>query len=209
MTRTRYVDTVPTVREAAWRVLAQVGVDRLTIRAVAAEASVSPQSFYNRFGTREMLLDDLATAGYRQLSAAMLGHGTDTLASVADPIDRLTEVFRRFRTFAVTDPNRHRFLFDDPMPWRSHRTREAAAEVFDLVVAVTRYAVDHDDLVPGDPAELTLRLWAAAQGSVQLELMDDDRRPGRRPQLVDAEATMATMIRGLRPRRTLSSGNRR
>jgi len=94
------------------------------------------------------------------------------------PLDRLTELFRRMRSFALTDPNRYRFLFETPMPWRSPRTEDA---------------------------ELTLRLLANAHGAIQAELT----QRGRRGQTVDAEATVATMIRGLRPRRTLSSDSRR
>ena len=195
MNRTRSAELVPVIRKAAHRVLAEAGSAGITIRAVATEANVSPQSLYNRFGNREALLDDVATAGYRALSTTMLGHGHRQLATISDPLLRLTELFRRYRIVALAEPSVHRFLFDEPMPWRSGRTREAAAEPFGLAVAATRMAIDAGLLIPGDAVDLAGRIWACAEGTIRLELASLDRLPAH-PHF---EATLATMVRGLRP----------
>lgn len=196
MPRTRSADVVPTIRTAAHRVLARSGPTGVTVRAVAAEADVSAQSIYNRFGTRDALLDDVATAGYRALTAAMLGNGDKRLTTIADPLHRLSEVFRRYRTAALTEPHVNRFLFDEPMPWRSDRTRDAAAEPFGLAVTATRLALEAGLILPGDPRELASRIWAVTDGAVRLELAG---AADRLPATVDAEAILATVIRGLRP----------
>lgn len=196
MPRARSADLVPTIRTAAHRVLARSGPAGVTIRAVANEADVSAQSIYNRFRTRDALLDDVATAGYRALTAAMLGSADQRLTTIADPLHRLNEVFRRYRATALAEPHVHRFLFDEPMPWRSHRTREAATEPFGLAVATTRLTLEAGLILPGDPRELASRIWAVADGTVRLELAC---AADRLPATVDAEAILATVIRGLRP----------
>lgn len=195
MRRTPTREVVGRIRSGAATVLATRGAGAVTPEAVATAAGVSKQTVYNRFGGRDALLDDVATAGYRRLSADLVGQPGAGLGSMADPLGMLIEVFRRYRTFALAEPELHRFLFDRApqsgfVP--SKRTDEARREVFAVFVAVTRLAVEAGRLLPGDPSDFARRLLAAASGSVRLESGDDDR---------DAvfEATMATVIRGLRP----------
>ena len=66
---------------------------------------------------------------------------------------------------------------------------------FGLAVAATRMAIDAGLLIPGDAVDLAGRIWACAEGTIRLELASLDRLPAH-PHF---EATLATMVRGLRP----------
>jgi AcrR family transcriptional regulator len=190
MTRTASFDVAPTIVAAGRRVVARSGAQSLTLRDVAAEAEVSPQSLYNRFGTRQALLDDVATDGLRRLIEAIMGADERPLASVGDPLLAIVEVLRRHRRFALAEPRLERFLFDDDVDGfePSTRTRSRREECLGILAAVTGRAMAAGLLLPGDRDDIAGRLWAVARGA--LDLGFDDRR---------FEAAVATMIRGLRP----------
>ena len=59
-TRTSSKKLVPTVVRAATDLLENKGVQAVTIRAVAAQAHVSPASIYNHFGDKQGILDAIA-----------------------------------------------------------------------------------------------------------------------------------------------------
>lgn len=192
MTRTSSSETVPAARAAAAAVLAREGPGGLTIRAVAAEAGIAPQSIYNRFGSRQELLDDVAVIGYRRLIERLLDLRGDSLAEVADPLMALIEVLRRYQAAARAEPELHRFLFRPPADGYvpSTRAQEVRREAIELIETVVARAITGGALLPGEPAETAGRLLAAAEGGLRLEWADLE---------VDGDAAVATMIRGLRP----------
>lgn len=192
MTRTSSAETVGNVRAAAARVLARTGYSGLTIRAVAAEAGTSTQSIYNRFGSKQELLDDVAVIGYRRLAERLLDLRGRSLADVADPLTALIEVVRRYGDAARAEPELHRFLFGAPVAGYvlSARAQRARREAIVLIEMVVARAVGEGALLPGEPAEIAGRLLAAVEGSLRLEWTGFE---------VTGGAAVATMIRGLRP----------
>ena len=192
MGRTPSRQVVIRILETSESVLAASGFAAVTPTTVAAAAGVSPQTIYNRFGSMEALFDDLATRGFRSLTEDIVGDPGALVTATGGPLQWPTEVLRRYRRFAMEDPHRHRFLFDGDRPWWSDRTRLVATGPVDALVAVAQRAIEAGVLLPGDPADVANRLLAAAEGAIRLELAG-------RGSAAEFEATVATMIRGLRP----------
>ena len=197
MPRTPSRLVVARILDAADTVLDTDGPAGLTAAAVADAAGVSLQTVYNRFGSFEALLDRSATRGFRSLTAALLDLDHRPLGEIDDPLAMLIELWRRYHAFAVARPQLHRFLFDEPQPWRSARAASAESEHVRLVTAVVQRALDAGRLLPGRSEEVTDRLLAAARGAIELEMSRRGRANGGATTGYDA--VMATMIRGLRP----------
>lgn len=196
MARTPSRQVPERVVAAAGRVLQRQGPTGLRVRAVAAEAEVSPQSISNRFGSIDAVIDDLATAGHRRLQGRLLDLGLQPLPAVDDPLWLVIELLRRYRRFVHTEPHLDRLLFDPPpgLFTPSARTISAAAETRHLLEVAVAKAVAAGRLLPGPADELAWRLWVLTSGAARAEV----GFPSRETRWFDG--ALATMVRGLRPR---------
>lgn len=77
--------------EAAARVIARVGLQRASVRAIAIEAGYSPAAPLHYFGTREALFD-FAFDYFCKQSLAQLEHAARPDASIIERIGRVAEV---------------------------------------------------------------------------------------------------------------------
>lgn len=87
--------TASRLLEAAERIVAEEGLDALSVRRVAGEIGVTTRAVYSRFGSKDGLVVALGARAFHLLKAA-----TDALPATSDPADDLVEggvvVFRRF-----------------------------------------------------------------------------------------------------------------
>lgn len=164
--RTDPVALITKVLDAAEELLERDGPAGLTARAVAARASVSPQSIANRFGSMDEVRGDLAARGFRRLVEAILLGGDRPLATIDDPSEFLGEAMQRHRTFATEHP--HLFLLM-MSPHQPARVRAEAQELQGLLEVLVERAVDAGVLTDGDPAVMATLLWATMTGSVVLD----------------------------------------
>ena len=200
MARTPTADLGPTILAAAGAVLEDVGSGAFTLRAVAKQADVSLQSIYNRFASKNDLLDEVAHNGFEALTATLLEHDGVALSEFTDPIENIREGLRRYREFTVDNPHVYGLMFDAPLPdFRiSDRTLGTAFGTLTVLIDAVTTAQQDSKLGPGEPLDLAQRIWAAAHGVVRFELTQTG--------FVDNWAahyanTVSTMIDGLRPKR--------
>ena len=198
MVRTPTADLEPAILTAAGAVLEDVGAGAFTLRSVARRAEVSLQSIYNRFASKNDLLDQVAHQGFEALTATLLEHDGVALSTFTDPIGNIREGLRRYREFTVENPHVYGLMFDAPLPdFRvSDRTLGTAFGTLTVLVDAVATAQAAGDLAPGEPLDLAQRVWAAAHGVVRFELtqtgfVDDWAR--------HYTNTVSTMIDGLRP----------
>src|SRR5215469_2586786 len=109
-TRTPSADVERELLSAAEAVLVRDGPAGLTVRAVAAEAGTAPMGVYSRLGGKEGLVDALLIRGFDRLGAAMAS------ASEPDVVQRLRSSGRRYREFALANPNFYAIMFEDAIP---------------------------------------------------------------------------------------------
>ncbi len=197
MARTPTADLGPAILTAARLVLEEVGAGALTLRVVARRASVSLQSIYNRFTSKNDLLDEIANQGFEELTAVLKNHNDVALSQFDDPIGNIQEGLRRYREFTVDNPHLYGLMFDAPLAdFRvSDRTLRTAFESLTVLVDAVAAAQESGHLGEGDPLDLAQRVWAAAHGVVRFELTQTG--------FVDDWAshygnTVTTMINGLR-----------
>lgn len=86
--------------EAATRVVETVGAEKLSLRAVARDAGVSPAAPYHHFSGKQALLCAVAEAGLRRFNTALAkpSPGADT------PRARLDAMGRAYVVFANANP---------------------------------------------------------------------------------------------------------
>lgn len=176
---------------AALRILGTDGVDALTVRRLASEADVAPMSIYNRFGDMHGVFDAVLTHGFRTFA-----HALAPAPDAGDPILELHDMGRRYRSFALDNPDLYSFLFlrelHDIEP--SEDTTTAAAAAFDILLSMVQRAVDTGRFRPGDPSVVAQSIWATCHGAVTLELLG-------LCEFADAEETyeslLVTLLRGL------------
>jgi AcrR family transcriptional regulator len=107
--------------DAAREVIAQEGIEHLSLRDVARRLGVSHQAPYRHFPTREHLLAEVMRRCYAQLAE----HLQDR-PSTSDPHADLHALGERYLAFALSHPLEYRLMFSTPWP--------QAAEQAELIV---------------------------------------------------------------------------
>ena len=150
--------------QAGLKLLAEGGLEKLSLRAAAQLAGVSHAAPYRHFRDKDALVAAIAETGFRLLTARM----NEEMAR-ADPKDlrqRLTAIGVGYVAFAIENPG----YFRRDLQWSVlHRCRGARAEtgrqrfVRDLA-PVDRRRNRVRRLARGDPDELALASWALVHG---------------------------------------------
>lgn len=111
---TPQVDLQETIKETAWKQIAEFGAATLSLRAIARELGITAPAIYNYFARR----DDLVTA---LIIDAYLSFGDSQLAArdsipADDMAGRLMAVGVAYRQWALTYPQRYQLIFGAPLP---------------------------------------------------------------------------------------------
>jgi len=183
-------------------ILAEGGVEALTLRAVARRAGVSPAAPAHHFASLKGLLTAVATLGFEALAAELAAgnaRGGD------DAVRRLREQGRGYVRFALAHPGRFRLMFrrerlnhDDPA------LRQAAGRAFRLLEDGVRAV---EGLAAGAPLEesgrsLLLLAWSGVHGFAELALAGQfDAMAGRRSAAAFAETALPAMLEAMLPQR--------
>ncbi len=157
------------ILDTAARLLVESGdVEKVTIRAVAAEVGVSPPSVYLHFPDK----DTLIFAVCQQLFAALDAAIESAAAGLEDPFDRIRARGLAYARFGVEHPEHYRVLFmqkpeSAPKGFGPEQLMESAAFAHLLQNAVDLIATGL--LEPGlEPFPLALELWAVVHGCTSL-----------------------------------------
>ncbi|MDY7528906.1 TetR/AcrR family transcriptional regulator [Cryobacterium sp. 10C2] len=162
--RTPSASLEPALLAAAERVLAEVGLDGLTVRAVAAEANVAPMGVYNRFTNKAGLVEALMARAFDDLAAAIS-------ADDQDPIARLRSSSVGYRAFALAHPERYRMIFGGFVPSKSPvGLRVHGRSAFGVFVDGIGYAIRQGAIGDRDASTAAQQMWSAMHGAIALEL---------------------------------------
>jgi AcrR family transcriptional regulator len=129
------------VAEAA-AVADEVGLERLTLAAIAKRLGVSQPSLYKHVGGLDALKRDLAVLGVRELtvalSAAAVGRaGSDALYAIADT----------YRDYAKQHPGRSAAALRAPAPDDTEHVAVSEAAAAVLVAVLDGYAIAGEDAI--------------------------------------------------------------
>ncbi len=132
--------------KSAAELIAQEGsVDRVSLRAIAARAGVSPTAVYRHFDDHEQLLEATILHCWNRFDSALESAADPTI----DPFIEFRNVGGAYVEFAKTNPGMYRTLFDTHTSM-GDAVREASLHVFiKLVTRVERLlAANEDDREP-------------------------------------------------------------
>lgn len=151
---------------AADRLLLREGdADRVSVRAVAAEAGCAPGAVYLHFADRQELLFSVCERHFAELSrrvAAAEPHD--------DPVEALAAMGRAYVEFGTSHPEAYRVLFMTPAaPVEFTDERVAPAAAFGHLVAAVERCIEDGRFTRTDDAWLVATgLWTGVHGVTSL-----------------------------------------
>jgi AcrR family transcriptional regulator len=146
--------------EAAREVIAQEGIEHLSLRDVARRLGVSHQAPYRHFPTREHLLAEVMRRCYAQFSE----HLQDR-PSPSDPHADLHALGERYLDFALSHPLEYRLMFNTPWPKTAEQPElvDHANQAFDTLRRVMSRV--HGVKSPTQAVDLdALFVWSTMHG---------------------------------------------
>jgi len=126
------------VAEAA-EVADEVGLDRLTLAAVAKRLGVRPPSLYKHVGGLDALKRDLAVLGVRELTVA-----TSSAAVGRAGRDALHAIANAYRAYATAHPGRYAASVRGPRPQDAELVAANEALLAVLLAALRGYGIAAD-----------------------------------------------------------------
>ncbi len=158
---------------AARDLFARRGYEGVTMRAVAEAIEYSPPVIYSHFRDKEALLTRLCCDDFARLASE-----AGLLAGVADPVERIRRLGRRYIRFALEHPNHYRVMFMTRFP--DHDLTEEELEVksrpdadgYAFLRQAVRECISSGRFLPEiDDEELaTQTLWACVHGAAALAI---------------------------------------
>lgn len=110
----RGLDTRSAILDAARRLLVTGGTEKVTQRGIAAELGITAAALYRHFGSRELLLLELAQVLYWESSAQILAAGQ--VGTAGSALHRLRSAARGYRQWALDHRAEFGLLFGAPIP---------------------------------------------------------------------------------------------
>jgi AcrR family transcriptional regulator len=150
---------------AAAEVLNEVGdAERVSVRAIARRAGVSPTALYLHFPDRDALVDAAVEAGFTAFNAALL----TAARNESDPVSGLEAMGLAYLAFTERQPALYAVLFSARRPTAPKAPTSAGlrTESFAGLVALLRAA--DPALDPPEARELAIAVWSSLHGFATL-----------------------------------------
>ncbi|HEX6924188.1 MAG TPA: TetR/AcrR family transcriptional regulator [Longimicrobiaceae bacterium] len=195
--------------EAARDIVSELGLDALSMRALAERIEYSPATIYLYFRDKDELLREVVQEGFRRLTEKAQEE-TEAVGPEASPTERHRALGRAYARFALENTAYFRVMFELPTVARvGHEKcrpegRAEAAGPWCDVVRTVQQAID-EGLIEVKNAEHTAVIaWGLVHGLTSLYLS------GHLSEMVDGhdsflellELAMASLGFGWRPRET-------
>ena len=178
--------------------IADTGVDSVTMRAISARLGVSHAAPYRHFEDKNALLVAVAAAGFEQLGERLREAIEGSRRSSASIFSRLGEAYLRF---AIGNPAHYRLMYGTDALARQNEPllRNAADALLAQVATVMGEQQRAGNIKKQDPEIQAYVAWSAVHGLASL-LVERQIDPSTN---VDAliNHTTRTLLDGLRPRK--------
>ena len=118
-------DLAPALVAAGTEILQEIGIDGLSLRAVAAKVGVSQSAPYTHFKNKKELLRAIAASGFQQLSSSI----KESCSPDSSLQDTVLNYCVAYVEFAINNPDIYRLMFAqiDPNGRKDHK-RELASK---------------------------------------------------------------------------------
>ena len=163
----RAAETEVAILEAARDLLAEGGLDALSMRATAARVGLSATAIYNYFENKQALVDRVVLSGFERFNVYMREAASRAPEGSADRIHALGEAYIRFalenqqyfKVLFTMQPDRQRELDELPEHGGYFLFRQSVVD-----------AMDSGELRRADPDIVVMYLWSHVHGLVTLFL---------------------------------------
>jgi AcrR family transcriptional regulator len=148
------------------------GTEKLSLRALAREAGVSPTAPYRHFPTKQCLLAALATQGFEQLHERTL----QACQSGGSTEERFIRLGETYIGFALENPTAYRLMFGSVLGDFSEyeMLRLASERSYQPVQALLQELIEEKNLAQ-DVALLGGVVWSGVHGMASLLINDMDK----------------------------------
>jgi len=164
--------TAAALLDAAERIVAEQGIDALSLREVARDASTTTRAIYSLFGSKDGLLGALGVRAFNLLQREI-----EALPASDQPSDDLIEVALIYRRFALEHPALFSIAFHraDPAIWPRFRT--AAVDALAVLDKRFEQLADADLLGGRSVSEASTQFRALGEGAAWTELRGNPLPP--------------------------------
>ncbi len=154
------------IARSALRILEKEGPDAVSMRRIAALASITPMAIYHYFANREVLLQSVVDREFDQLLEFIekTPPGGSFEADMVHIMDSYVE-------YAFERPHIFDYVFSKPRPGARRFPddfRARRSPTLNPIADRVAYWMKAGKLKPGDVWEIALELWAHAHGYVML-----------------------------------------
>lgn len=158
--------------DSATRMVAERGVEGLTIRGVAQDLGYSPGALYEYFDSKELLLCSLYFEGTDGLGVHC-ERAIDRLPETSTTFEAMAQIGRAYREFALEHAELYRLTFfglkTPPDPPEVDGPEENAGG-FGVAVELVKQGIAEGSLVDMPAPVIATSMWAAVHGFVSLEI---------------------------------------
>ena len=156
---------------AGQQILAEKGIEGLSLRKVARKVGVSHTAPYNHFADKQALLAAISTAGHAQLHHQL---SQAFLEAKNASSDILIEISWTYLQFALEDPGRFHLMFSGALEVeRDHPDYVAVSQKnIALLEEIIGFCQARGELGPGSAADFAIQLWSCVHGFTNLILED-------------------------------------
>jgi len=197
----RAADTETAILEAARDLLAEGGLEALSMRGVAARVGVSATAIYNYFENKQALVRRVLGQGFERFTGYLRGAIADLPAGSAERVKALGDAYIRF---ALENREYFRVIFASHAETPQEIEELPEGGGYELLRQVVVDAMAAGTLREADPDLVVLYLWTHVHGLVTLLLTcEPDARcehTGRRLSAPELFARFSEFVfGGLRP----------
>ena len=164
--------TAAALLDAAERIVAEQGIDALSLREVARDAGTTTRAIYSLFGSKDGLLGALGVRAFNLLQREI-----EALPASDQPSDDLIEVALIYRRFALEHPALFSIAFHraDPAIWP--RFRATAMDALAVLDKRFQPLADADLLGGRSVSEASTQFRALGEGAAWTELRGNPLPP--------------------------------
>ena len=176
--------------------IAEFGMEKLSLRALARKAGVSTTAPYRHFSSRESLLAAIATRGFQKLTEKI----DRSLAAGTSFETRFIAMGMTYIEHAVADPVSYHLMFGEMAGSGKHMELTTAADECFSRLFKTLEINAPLDRIGVSALELSAAVWAGVHGIASLLITDLHQKRVGRP---DSQAGRALATLAAQPERAL------
>ena len=180
--------------EAATNMIAEEGVEILTMRGLSQRIGVSRTALYRHFDDKTALLAAIAEEGFKQMTQGIQPEIAD---SEGDILSIFEKTWIRYVHFAVENPTLYSLMFGKQIfDWQNYPgLLKAGTDSFNQVVELVRIGQQANKLKSGDPRKLAYVAWSMAHGLAIHTIDGRGDRVGDREEVI--QLAVQTLIKGM------------